>query len=81
MLTPGVLLLIATALLVGALVIGLAIIIVQLVRISSALAEASEHIGLVPEQLAPLDPAVSKYIMSVRELRGAFEQSRTVNDG
>lgn len=69
---PGVVLLVATALIVGALVIGLGIIVTLLVRISAALADASDHLGIVPEQLDPLEPAVSKYTTAARALRESF---------
>lgn len=78
---PGVVLLIAAALLVSALVIGLGIIASLLVRISGALAQASDDLGRVPDQLAPVGPAVSTYTAATSELRETFTGRGVNSDG
>jgi hypothetical protein len=55
----GSITLLATYLIVGTLVAGLVAIVTLLTRISHALADATDHLGLIPSQLEPLAPAVS----------------------
>jgi hypothetical protein len=65
----GFVLLLATALIIGALVAGLAVIVVLLTRISTALGEASTHLGMIPDQLEPLAPAVGRMVDSIGRFR------------
>ncbi|MBB5159032.1 hypothetical protein [Saccharopolyspora phatthalungensis] len=75
----GVVLLVATALLVGALAVGLGAIIVLLARISRSLANASHNLGLIPEQFGPLGPAVLKYTRSLAGLRAEADSTQAID--
>lgn len=64
--------LVATALTVVGLAAGLVTIVLLLLRISGALADASTHLALVPEQLAPLESGVPLLAASLADIRKAF---------
>jgi hypothetical protein len=74
----GLVLLAATALIVGGLVVGLVTIIMLLMRISRSLADASFHLGLIPDQLDPLGPAVSRLTGSLAGYRAQATSDNTV---
>jgi hypothetical protein len=77
----GSVLLVATALIVGGLAIGLVAIITLLIRISSSLADASHHLGLIPDQLDPLGPAVSKFTDSLGSFRTQIDSDQVMGRG
>lgn len=56
----GTVLLVATALIVGGLLLGLGVIVALLVKISGALGAASTRLGMIPDQLEPLGPVVGR---------------------
>jgi hypothetical protein len=77
----GWLLLVATALIVVGLVVGLTVIVALLLRISATLADAALHLGTVPEQLDPLAPAVSKYTSAVARFRTRLDSGQVMGRG
>jgi hypothetical protein len=78
---PGTLLLVATALIVGGLVIGLAVIVTLLLRISRALGDAEGHLGTVPGQLGPLGPVVERLTSALSRFRARVDSAYMINDG
>jgi hypothetical protein len=70
----GLVTLLATYLIVGTLVAGLAVIVTLLTRISRALANATDHLGLIPSQLEPLGPSVSTLVGSLAAARAHADQ-------
>jgi hypothetical protein len=66
--------LLATYLIVGTLVAGLAVIITLLARISHTLADATHHLGLIPSQLEPLGSSVSTLTGSLSAARAHADQ-------
>lgn len=78
---PGMVLLIATALVIGGLGIGLAVIVVLLLRISTALSDAGTRLGQLPEMLSPLDPVVSRLAGALSRLRALVDSDYVPGNG
>ena len=70
---PAVVMLLATALIVGGLGIGLLVIIALLLRISSALNTAGALLDQLPGMLGPLGPVVARLAGALTTLRGAVD--------
>lgn len=62
-------LLVATALVILGLAVRFITIVILLLRISGALARASAHLGVIPEQLEPLGPVMGKLTGSMAAIR------------
>ena len=78
---PAIFLLVATALIVGGLVIGLAVIVTLLLRISHALGDAEAYLGAVPGQLGPLGPAVERLTGALSRFRSQVDGDYVTGDG
>lgn len=78
---PGVVLLLATALIVGGLALGLIVIVALLLRISGALGVAEFHLGEVPGQLGPLGPAVERLNGALIRVRSRVNAWSVTSDG
>lgn len=78
---PAIVLLIATALVVGGLGIGLAVIVVLLLRISSALDGAGAQLGVLPDMLSPLGPVVSRLAGALTRLRALVDSDYVAGHG
>lgn len=72
---PGIGMLVATAVIVAGVAIGLTAIVIQLLRISAALDAAGGLIGQLPGILAPVDAVVGRLAGALVKLRSLLDPS------
>lgn len=78
---PAIVMLFATALIVGGLGIGLVVIIALLLRISGALSDAGDLLEQLPGMLGPLGPVVSRLAGALTRLRALVDSDFVPGDG
>jgi hypothetical protein len=69
---PGIFLIVVAVILVAAIAAGLTAIIIILLRVSSALAEAESNLSGAPTLLAPLGPGIARLANVIVSLRSAI---------